>query len=116
MRSSRSATPARPSSVSSSPNTSTTTIHCSASTRDGRSRRSTEDALPDRNRARRLRDIERWIAWIRLGAIPFAVFQVWLTNGYPNGYELRAWLSTAALAVGAAGFFVLARRDLSPRA
>src|ERR671934_263732 len=72
--------------------------------------------MPDRNRARRLREIERWIAWIRLGAIPFAVFQVWLTKGYPHGYELRAWLSTAALTVGAAVFFLLARRDLSARA
>ena len=72
--------------------------------------------MPDRSRARRLREIERWIAWIRLGAIPFAVFQVWLTNGYPHGYELRAWLSTAALSVGAVAFFALARRDLSVRA
>src|ERR671936_896132 len=72
--------------------------------------------MPDRNRARRLREIERWIAWIRLGAIPFAVFQVWLTKGYPHGYELRAWLTTAALAVGAVVFFVLARRDLTVRA
>jgi len=32
------------------------------------------------------RSLEWWIAIVRLLAIPFAVLQVWLTNGYPPGY------------------------------
>jgi signal transduction histidine kinase len=72
--------------------------------------------MPDRNRAVRLREIERWIAWIRLGAIPFTVLQILLTDAYPRGYELRAWIAGAVLTVGAVLFFVLSRRDLSARA
>ena len=33
------------------------------------------------------RSLEWWIAIVRLLAIPFAVLQVSLTNGYPPGYE-----------------------------
>jgi K+-sensing histidine kinase KdpD len=64
-----------------------------------------------------LREAESWLAWIRLGAVPFAVFQVALGSSYPPHYELLAWLTTAVLAIGAAVFFVLARaRAVGPRA
>jgi signal transduction histidine kinase len=62
--------------------------------------------------------IERWTAWVRLGAFAFAFFQVVvLRDDYPNRrYELAAWGTTAALAVGALIFLWLSRRELSGRA
>jgi signal transduction histidine kinase len=62
---------------------------------------------------RRLRDVERWIAWIRLGAVPFAIFQVAIAQHYPSGRELWAWLATGALAIGALALFALSRRELT---
>src|SRR5919199_620767 len=63
-----------------------------------------------------LRDIERWIAWIRLGAVPFAIFQVALSSGYPAGYEAAAWAATATLAAGGLPILLLPRGELSERA
>jgi signal transduction histidine kinase len=60
-------------------------------------------------RARR-DDVERWLAWVRLGAVPFAIFQVALTNGYPGGYLAAAWIITGVFAAGAAVLFFAARR------
>jgi signal transduction histidine kinase len=61
----------------------------------------------------RRRQIERWIAWVRLFAVPFAVFEVGvISSGYPAGYERWAWIITAVLAVGAAAFWFLARAEL----
>jgi signal transduction histidine kinase len=61
----------------------------------------------------RRRQIERWIAWVRLFAVPFAVFEVGvISSGYPPGYERWAWIITAVLAVGAAAFWFLARTEL----
>jgi signal transduction histidine kinase len=54
---------------------------------------------------------ERWIALVRLGAVVFAVLEVGVfTEAYPPGYELGAWLTTAAFAAGTASLFVLSRR------
>jgi signal transduction histidine kinase len=50
---------------------------------------------------------ERWIAWIRLGAVPFAVFQVALSSGYPDNYRFAAWIVTAIFTVGALALFFL---------
>ena len=61
------------------------------------------------------KDIERWIGWVRLGAVPFAIFQVAISVGYPPGYERIAWVITAILAVGAVALFLTARRELSER-
>ena len=59
--------------------------------------------------------LERWISWVRVAAVPWAALGVGLiSRDYPDGYELAGWISTAVLAVGAAGFFVLDRRELSP--
>jgi signal transduction histidine kinase len=67
----------------------------------------------NRNLERR-RQIEQWISWVRILAVPFAVLEVGvLTDGYPPGYERWAWLATAALGVGATVIWFLARRDLS---
>jgi hypothetical protein len=60
--------------------------------------------------------MERWIAWVRLGAVPFAVFQVAFSSGYPGGYQTAAWVTTAVLGAGAAVLFVLSRRPLTDRA
>jgi signal transduction histidine kinase len=59
---------------------------------------------------------ERWIAWIRLGAIPFAVFQVAISTGYPNNYRAAAWIVTGVFAAGAVVLFLLARRQLTEQA
>jgi signal transduction histidine kinase len=65
----------------------------------------------------RRQQIERWIAWVRLFAVPFAVFEVGvISSGYPPGYERWAWMITALLAVGAAAFWFLARAELGQRA
>ena len=65
---------------------------------------------------RRLQDTERWIAWVRLGAVPLAIFQVAIGQHYPAGRELWAWLTTAALGIGAIAIFALSRRDLTKQA
>jgi signal transduction histidine kinase len=60
---------------------------------------------------KRLQDVERWIGWIRLGAVPFAIFQVAIGSGYPPNHRLWAALTTAFFAVGAAVLFWLSRRE-----
>ena len=60
----------------------------------------------------RLRQTERWMAWLRVGAVPFAVFQVSLGNAYPPGYERAAWLVTGGFIAGTAALLLLGRLDL----
>ena len=63
-----------------------------------------------------LREVELWIARIRLGAVLFAVVEVGLlSTGYPSGYEAYAWFVTAGFAVGAILIFAASRR-YDPRA
>lgn len=57
--------------------------------------------------------LERWIAYVRLLAVPFAILQVLLTSGYPPGYRPYAWLLVAVLAVGAVGLHLLVRRGVT---
>jgi signal transduction histidine kinase len=59
---------------------------------------------------------ERWLAWIRLGAVPFAALQSALAGPYPAGHQAWAWATTGVLAAGAALIWRLAQRDLTPRA
>ena len=48
------------------------------------------------------RQLDRWIAWIRLGTVPWAALEVGvLTSDYPAGYQAAAWITTGVLAVGA---------------
>jgi signal transduction histidine kinase len=64
----------------------------------------------------RRRQIERWISWVRLLAVPFAVVEVgFVSSAYPPGYERWAWVVTGALAIGAGVIWLLARRELPPR-
>ena len=56
---------------------------------------------------KRLNETERWIAWVRLAAVPFAIVEVGLlSTDYPPGYENWAWATTALLAVGAVVLFL----------
>jgi len=60
----------------------------------------------------RLRATERWIAWVRLAAVPFAVVEVGLlSTDYPSGYESLAWLTTGLLALGGVLFFFVSRSE-----
>ena len=64
------------------------------------------------DRLERLRQIERWIAWVRVFAVPFAVFEVGVvTTEYPSDYERVAWGFTGAFALGAVLLWLLAQRD-----
>ena len=56
-----------------------------------------------------LRDLERWIALVRLLAVPFAALQVAITADAPAHYRLAASLLTGTLAVGAIALWVLSR-------
>jgi signal transduction histidine kinase len=65
----------------------------------------------------RLRETERWIAWVRLAAVPFAIVEVGvLSTDYPPGYESWAWATTGLLAIAGVGFFLLSRADEFARA
>ena len=67
------------------------------------------------NRWDRMRGIDRWIAWVRVGAIGFAVLEVGaFSRGYPAGYESAAWVATAVLAVGAVALWLLSHRAYTP--
>jgi len=58
----------------------------------------------------RLRETERWIASVRLAAVPFAIVEVGLLSAdYPPGYEGWAWATTGLLAVAGVAFFLLSR-------
>jgi signal transduction histidine kinase len=63
----------------------------------------------------RLRETERWIAWVRLAAVPFAIVNVAFARNYPSGFQVRGWAITAVLTVGAVVLLWLSRRDW-PRA
>jgi len=60
---------------------------------------------------RRLRETERWLAWIRVGGVGFAIFQVAVAGYYPKGYERLAWITTGIFAVGTLVLLVLSRRE-----
>lgn len=66
---------------------------------------------------KRLTETERWIAWARLAAVPFAIVEVGLlSTHYPPGYENWAWATTVLLAVTAALFYLLSRPETFARA
>jgi signal transduction histidine kinase len=58
---------------------------------------------------------ERWLAWVRVGAVPFAILQAAITSGYPPGRLAWTWATAGALAAGAAFFYWLVNRELSRR-
>jgi two-component system, OmpR family, phosphate regulon sensor histidine kinase PhoR len=67
---------------------------------------------------RTLQETERWVAWVRLGAVVFVLSQLLLLNvDYPNRrYEVCAWVTTGLLTFGALLFLWLSRLPLSRRA
>src|SRR5262249_44268020 len=58
---------------------------------------------------------ERWLAWVRVWAVPFAIFQSAITGPYPAGHGEWTWATVGVLAVGAAVFFRLTSRELAER-
>src|SRR5438128_1063623 len=60
--------------------------------------------------------LERWISWVRLVAVPWAALEVGVFSTYPSGrYEAAAWVTTAVFALGAAAFFLVDRSSIAPR-
>ena len=58
----------------------------------------------------RLLDVERWISWVRLGAVVFAAIEIGIfTERFPTGYERLTWGLTAVFAVGAVLLFAASR-------
>ncbi|MDX6409881.1 MAG: two-component system, OmpR family, sensor histidine kinase KdpD [Gaiellaceae bacterium] len=63
----------------------------------------------------RSREIEVWIARVRLFAVLFAVGEVGLlTPSYPDGYQRVAWVATGVFGIGAVVFFFVSRRAYVP--
>src|SRR5512132_641773 len=56
---------------------------------------------------------ERWLAWVRLGVVPFAVLEAIVAAPYPPGRAAWLWTTTVVFAAGAVAFLVVARRELS---
>jgi signal transduction histidine kinase len=56
---------------------------------------------------------ERWLAWIRLAAVPFAILQAALIGPYPPGHAAWTWVTTGVLAAGAVVLYRATQRDLS---
>ena len=66
--------------------------------------------------APRLQEVERWIAWVRLGAVAFAVLEVGVfTQRFPSGYRGPAWEITGAFALGTLVLLRLAYTDRTER-
>src|SRR3954452_23572402 len=69
----------------------------------------------ERPRFGRWREIEVWIARVRLAAVAFSVVEVGiLTETYPPHYERYAWITVAAFAAGAALLYAASKR-VDPR-
>ena len=59
---------------------------------------------------------ERWIAWVRLLALGWAVAEVtYVVHDYPPGHRTAAWIATGVLAAGALVLFFLAHREWGDR-
>jgi signal transduction histidine kinase len=60
------------------------------------------------------RRLERSLAFVRLGAVPFVASQV-LISWVANGFSIWPWLITAGMGVGAVVLYFLGRADLGAR-
>ena len=57
------------------------------------------------------REVERWIAWVRVVGLVFALLEVGIfTSAFPRGYQDAAWAVTGGLAAVAVVVLVLAHR------
>jgi len=59
---------------------------------------------------------ERWLAWLRLGAVPFVVFQAAVSGPYSRGESVWIWATTVVLAIGACVLVWLCRGGVPARA
>ncbi len=59
---------------------------------------------------RQLTGVERWIAIVRLLAVPFAVLQIAISDGYPPHYRAYAVAAACVLAAGAVAFWLVGSR------
>jgi signal transduction histidine kinase len=68
--------------------------------------------------SRRLLEVERWIALVRLAAVLFAAIEIGIfTESFPPGYERAIWLLTATFGIGSVLLLVASRRaDAATRA
>ncbi|HET8895595.1 MAG TPA: ATP-binding protein [Gaiellaceae bacterium] len=56
-----------------------------------------------------LRDLETWMAWVRVGGVVFAALEIGVfTAHFPPGYKTAGWIITAVFAIGALALFWLA--------
>ncbi|MGE5272595.1 MAG: ATP-binding protein [Verrucomicrobiota bacterium] len=60
--------------------------------------------------------VERWLAWVRLGVVPFAILEAAAAAPYPPGRAAWVWATAAVFAAGAVVLLVLVRRGPSPAA
>ncbi|HEY5659503.1 MAG TPA: GAF domain-containing protein [Gaiellaceae bacterium] len=66
----------------------------------------------DTPRIARLREMEVWIARVRLVAVLFGIVEVaFLTEDFPPRYEGYAWITTGVFALGAIVLFVASKRS-----
>jgi len=66
--------------------------------------------------ARRLRELETWIAWVRLGGVAFAALEIGVfTPRFPPGYLTGAWAITGVFGFGTLVLFRLAHSDRGER-
>jgi len=66
--------------------------------------------------ARRLRELETWIAWVRLGGVAFAALEIGVfTPRFPPGYLTGAWAITGVFGFGTLVLFRLAHSDRRER-
>src|SRR5262245_43170710 len=111
MHSSRSAMSADRKTRSSRSRSSRTATSSCGSTRNGPWRRSRGAMPADSPRLARQREMEVWIARVRLVAVLLGVVEVGLlTKNYPSGYGRYAWITTAVFALGALLLFVASNR------
>jgi signal transduction histidine kinase len=69
-----------------------------------------------RSRRHAFRDLEIWVAWVRLGGVVFAALEIGVfTPTFPRGYERAAWIVTAVFAPGAVALFWFAHREAAER-
>src|SRR5579864_6828874 len=56
-----------------------------------------------------LRDLETWMAWVRVAGVVFAALEIGVfTTHFPPGYKDAGWIITAVFAVGALALFTIA--------
>jgi signal transduction histidine kinase len=64
---------------------------------------------------RQLREMERWLALIRIAGVAFAVFQVAVGSNYPHNYQGWSWVTTGLFAAGTLVLLWLSRGEWSRR-